>query len=66
MSDKNKISLEDRGWDDMSVILDRELPQKKRKRRFLLWSFLAGGLILFVAFLMHDSKSAVVSAQGEI
>lgn len=66
MSDKNKISLEDRGWDDMSVILDRELPQKKRKRRFLLWSFLAGGLILFAAFLMHDSKSAVVSAQGEI
>ena len=30
-------STEDRGWRAMSVLLDKELPENKRKRRLVLW-----------------------------
>lgn len=52
MSDKNKISLEDRGWEQMSSVLDRELPQGKSKRRAILWFFVTGALVLVLAGFM--------------
>ena len=34
---KSNKSTEDRGWRAMSVLLDKELPENKRKRRLVLW-----------------------------
>src|SRR5690349_8098131 len=35
-------------WQDMKVILDREMPEEKRKRRFIVWFFSSYALIAFV------------------
>ena len=51
-------------WNDMHSILDKNLPQKKEKRRFIVWWFLSGkGLLLLTigaliitgSFLFHLS-----------
>jgi len=33
----NKSSIEDRGWASMEKILDKEMPQKKKRRFFIWW-----------------------------
>jgi len=71
MSDKNKISMEDRGWSQMSSLLDRELPQEKSKKRSVFWFFVLGVLILASAFaisindngLVQESKTTPLIAQ---
>lgn len=50
MSDKKKIHIQDRGWNEMQAILDKELPVKK-KRRFAIWFFYGGLAIVLVALL---------------
>ncbi len=38
---------EDHLWNDMHAILDEKMPQKKERRRFIVWWFLSGkGLVL--------------------
>ena len=49
---KSNKSTEDRGWQAMSVLLDKELPENKRKRRLVLWLWpvaasLTGALLYF-------------------
>lgn len=51
MSDKNINSIQDRGWNEMHSILDKELPKKKKRRKFGLW-FLFGGAAMFTLFLI--------------
>lgn len=48
MSDNNKIPIQDRGWNDMRAILDRELPEKNKKRRFGFWFFFGSAAIAVV------------------
>jgi len=39
-------------WNDMHSILDKEMPQKKERRRFIVWLFRSKGLLLLtVVFL---------------
>ena len=41
--------LMDRGWQHMSVLLDREMPQAKRRRRVFAWWFVAAGITLVLS-----------------
>ena len=52
----NNIDIEDRGWESMHKILDKEMPQKKDKRRFFLY-WLTGGLaiILLSSVIVYNS-----------
>ncbi len=49
------------GWAKMSVILDREMPQKKKRRRFFLMWFGLAGLVLVTAGLIW-SRSGKLDA----
>jgi len=71
MSDKRNINIQDRGWDDMRSVLDNEIPEKEKKRRFGFW-FLFGSATIATAFfvglftfpsLMSESK--IVKSQSE-
>ncbi len=44
----NMEELMQKGWNSMSNILDQEMPQKNKKRYFILW-FTAGSLLLLSA-----------------
>ncbi|MEM9547469.1 MAG: hypothetical protein AAGA77_15930 [Bacteroidota bacterium] len=57
MSDKKNISIQDRGWNEMRAILDKELPEKKRKRRFGFWIFLWGAAVMASILLMFNILS---------
>ncbi|MFT6337568.1 MAG: hypothetical protein ACJATI_004332 [Halioglobus sp.] len=57
MSDKNKMSLKDRGWSQMASVLDRELPQKKSERKPILWLFITVGILAFGFSLFINKKS---------
>ena len=38
-------------WNDMHRILDEKMPQKKERRRFIMWWFLSGkGLLWLCSF----------------
>ena len=37
-------------WNDMHAILDEKMPQKKERRRFIVWWFLSGKGLLFLSF----------------
>lgn len=50
MSDKKNISIEDRGWNEMRSILDKEMPQKK-KRRIVPWFLLGLFLVLAISLI---------------
>ncbi len=50
MSDNKNISIQDRGWNEMRSILDKELPEKEKKRRFGFWFVL--GSAAFVALVL--------------
>jgi len=56
---QNKVDIIDRGWESMHVILDREMPQKKRRKGLFFWlSGLGFGLLLIglIALSMLNSK----------
>lgn len=59
MSDKNKILLEDRGWHQMSTLLDSELPLKKRKKRLFLWILVCGVVVLTIVLIFSKDKGSV-------
>ncbi len=63
MSDKNKISLEDRGWSQMASVLESELPQEKRKRRPVFWFFILGALILSAFALSINGNEPVQESE---
>jgi len=52
MQDNSKNILADKGWEAMELILDQEMPQKK-KRRFLIW-WLFGGLLVLSAYMIFQ------------
>ena len=65
---KNKWSwtdLEDRGWSEMRVILDRELPEKKRRFVWLPWMGAVAAVIL-VILLMRPFESGEVPIERTI
>ena len=39
-------------WNDMHSILDKKMPQKKEKRRFIVWVFSNGLLLLIIALVI--------------
>src|SRR5690242_15291198 len=43
-------------WRDMYVILDKEMPQKKERRRFFAWFLSTEGLVLLFATLIAGSS----------
>ena len=49
MSDKKNRTIQDRGWDDMRSVLDKELPVKKRKKRFGVWFLFGFATIIILA-----------------
>lgn len=54
MQDKNNTYLVDKGWQSMELILDKEMPQKKKHRFLLLW-FFGGIALLMSAFFIYKS-----------
>ena len=42
MSDNLNKSIQDKGWAEMSALLDKEMPQEKKKRRAILWFYFVG------------------------
>lgn len=56
---KHEQSLEDRGWTDMSAILEREMPVEKRKKRVLLLLLLLIGLGLGIGFSFWLSQQFI-------
>lgn len=63
MSDKKTYNKDfvDRGWKDMSSILDKEMPVKKKKRRFVFWLFFVGiiaaGTVVWMGLNALDSSN---------
>ncbi len=59
MSDKDTYNFDDnfveKSWKDMTVLLDKEMPVKKKKRRFL-WLFLFLGISLPVLFYVFSNQ----------
>ena len=55
MSDNLNKSIQDKGWTEMSALLDKEMPQEKKKRRAILWFYFLGaavlGLVVFATVL---------------
>lgn len=56
--------IEDEAWAKMSLLLDKEMPQKKKKRRFIIWFFAAATAIPLLAIstwlALPSSKQASV------
>ncbi|MBK9254906.1 MAG: hypothetical protein IPM42_05410 [Saprospiraceae bacterium] len=48
--------LKHKAWQDMRLILDREMPEKKKNRGLWIW-FLVGGLILGIVYFFNYSES---------
>lgn len=71
MSDKRNINIQDRGWNDMRSVLDKEMPEKERKRRFGFWFYLGASVILIAFFIgvlnmpAISSKSKTAMLQNE-
>ncbi len=58
MKPDKKISRVDKGWNNMANILDKEMPQDKKKRRLFIWLFFGLGLLIgfsYTMFLRHDT-----------
>jgi hypothetical protein len=51
--DMNKLA--DKAWGSMSQILDREMPQKKDRKRFILLFFLLSTVLVAASFLLYRS-----------
>lgn len=70
MSDNKRIPIQDRGWSEMHALLDRELPQEKKRRRLLPW-FVFGGsafaiLLVVALFFHHQNKDKTnINANAE-
>ena len=68
MLGKNK-DLENRGWESMSHILDKEMPQEKKKRRPFIWltfGLVAASLVLFyVSSISYNSELPNASHQSQ-
>jgi len=45
-------------WNDMHSILDKEMPQKKERRRFILWFHTSNGLLLLAIGLLVITASS--------
>ncbi len=56
MLDKMK-KIEDKGWQDMRIILDREMPQDKKKRRFFWWYYAAGFGLVITSCILYFNKN---------
>ena len=51
-------------WNDMHSILDKKLPQKKERRRFILWFLSSNGLLLLTGvFLLTGSSLFFLSTK---
>ena len=46
-------------WNDMHLILDKKMPQKKEKRRFIMWFFNGYGLLLLTIVSLIIAGSSV-------
>ncbi|HEX6848995.1 MAG TPA: hypothetical protein VF144_18555 [Chitinophagaceae bacterium] len=55
-------------WDDMHAILDKEMPQKKERRRFLAWFLSGKGLFLltFSSLFITSSSLFLLSTKENI
>lgn len=64
MQDNNSSNQQviDLGWQRMSTLLDKELPQTSKRRRFSAWWFVAAGIFLGLATLGY---TALQSAQPD-
>jgi len=55
---QNKVDIIDRGWESMHEILEREMPQKNRRRSLLLWLIGLGiGILLVVSLVFQFSNT---------
>lgn len=63
MSDNKNIPLVDRGWSQMSSVLDVEMPVKKKKRRAIVWFFLSGAAAALVFFLFYSNGQSMVQPE---
>ena len=52
-------------WNDMHLILDKKMPQKKERRRFILWFLSTKGLLLLTAFFLVTASSLFVLSTKE-
>ncbi len=66
MLDKKNTSIQDRGWNDMHSILDKELPVKQKNRKRGLWflfgsaAIVTSGLVALLAFPGLNEGSNIV------
>ena len=53
-------------WNDMHRILDEKMPQKKERRRFIMWWFLSGKGLLWLSigvFIITGTSMFILSKQ---
>ena len=55
--DMNKLA--DKAWGSMNQILDKEMPQGKDRKRFILWFFLLGTLLLTAFYFIYQTSSKI-------
>lgn len=58
-AEENAHSYTDKEWDKMEALLDKHLPQKKKRRRFfiLLFSLLALGIGTYSLYILNEKKA---------
>ena len=52
-------------WNDMHLILDKKMPQKKERRRFILWFLSHNGLLLLTAISLLTGSSLFLLSTKE-
>jgi hypothetical protein len=66
MSDNKNILLENKGWSEMTTLLDKEMPVENNKRRFILWFILASIMLGAMAFIGINEYRDVQSNSNTI
>lgn len=58
-AEENAHSYTEKEWDKMEVLLDKHLPQKKKRRRFfiILFSLLAIGISTYSLYILNEKKA---------
>lgn len=60
MRDNNLKNIEDKGWNSMKLLLDKELPEQKRNRKIPFWFWFSGAAAILI-FGLFFGKSLFYS-----
>ncbi len=60
---QDSIKRVDKGWANMSIMLDENMPQKKKKKRFF-WIWLFGGALAISGLVYYFATSPTIESQS--